>query len=152
MSGSRNRKSSSLPPARPGNKLAVTHGAYTPTLISPQAEALVEHLFSQFEHLKERDRLAVSDYAVAQVQVWRLMAYLEKNSPFDARGRPRPAFDLLRRWLDRTDRARARLGLDPASRMSLGVEESLIYERMLALIVPTDSDTTQAAITRGTEG
>lgn len=97
----------------------------------PDADELVEILFREVPHLRDDDYLAVRDYAICQVRVWRLSAWLDANGDFDRRSRPRPALELLRRWLDRADRARSRLGLDPISRAALRVDESLVMSRVL---------------------
>lgn len=131
------RPSRGSPPApEVGNRRALSHGAYAPGLVDPAAQALADELYARYNHLSERDLFAVLDYAVAQVRVWRLASYLHTNSDFDRRGGLRPAVEALRRWLERAERARARLGLDPAARLSLGVDESLIYERLQAAFAP----------------
>jgi hypothetical protein len=108
----------------------MTHGAYAGSLIEPDASALVDELYARHEHLTERDLFAVRDYALAQARVWRIQVWLDKNSDFDSKGRLRPAVEQQRRWMERAERGRARLGLDPASRLSLGVDEALIMERL----------------------
>ncbi len=123
--------SRSCPPAPPaGNVYAVTHAAFADGIVVPEADKLLEVILAQNPHLTDQDRPAVRDYAIAQTRAWRLAAWLERNGDFDKRSRPRPALEALRRWLERAERARARLGLDPVSRAALGVDQSLVLERV----------------------
>lgn len=139
MSGARRKVSASSPevqrplppPAPPGNLRAATHGAFSDRFVLRDADELVDVLYDAVPHLRDDDYLAVRDYAICQVRVWRLSAWLDANGDFDRRSRPRPALELLRRWLDRADRARSRLGLDPISRAALRVDESLVMSRVL---------------------
>jgi hypothetical protein len=94
------------------------------------ADELVEVLYAEVPHLRDEDYLAVRDLAVSQVKAWRLAAWLDEHGDFDSRNRPRPALELLRRWLDRAERARGRLGLDPVSRAALNVDQSLVMARV----------------------
>jgi len=124
----------SPPPVPRGNLRAVKHGAFAQSLVLPEMDALVEKLMAEFDHLTERDYFAVRGFAICEVKVLRLTAWLEQNGDFDARGRLRPAHHALRHWLARAERGRARLGLDPASRLSLGVEELAILEGIKELL------------------
>jgi hypothetical protein len=96
----------------------------------PAADALAARIVGEVGHLTAADFPAVRDYAIAQLRVWRLAEYLEHHGDFDARGRPRPALELLRRWLERAERARSRVGLDPVSRAALDVDRTLVAERV----------------------
>ena len=86
---------------------------------TPLSSCCIEH----FPHLTDLDSAAVRDYAVTQVGVWRFAAYVERNGQFDGKGHVRPAVEYLRRWLERAERARARLGLDPESRIALDLDQ-----------------------------
>lgn len=121
------------PPAPAGNLRAGTHLAFSARFVIPDADELVEVLYREVPHLRDEDYLAVRDFAISQVRVWRLEAWLAKNGDFDGRGRPRPALELQRRWLDRTERARGRLGLDPVGRATLNVDQSLVLARVREL-------------------
>jgi hypothetical protein len=117
------------PPAPVGNLRAATHAAFSDRIVMPDADLLADAVFAENWHLADQDALAVRDYAIAQVRAWRLAAWLERNGDFDKRGRPRPALEQLRRWLERAERARSRLGLDPLSRAALHVDQSLVLAR-----------------------
>jgi hypothetical protein len=91
--------------------------------VLPEADRLAADVFARYPHLSEADELAVRDYAVAQIRAWRLAAWIESNGELDKRSRVRPALDHLRRWLERAEKARARLGLDPLGRASLAVDQ-----------------------------
>jgi hypothetical protein len=118
------------PPPPQGNRRALRHGAFSSGIMMPDVDAFVDVLYDMFPHLRDSDCFAVRDYAISQVTAWRLAAYLEKNSNFDAKGRPRPAVELLRKALERAERARARLGLDPVSRAALHVDQTLVMRRL----------------------
>lgn len=121
---------SSPPPAPSGNLRAATHAAFSDRIVLPDADRLVEIVFAENQHLADHDYLAVRDFAIAQVRVWRLAAWLERNGDFDKRGRVRPALEQLRRWLERAERARSRLGLDPVSRAALSVDQALVFDQV----------------------
>ncbi len=121
-----------LPPQY-GNLYTLGHGAYSDALVLPESDALAEQALERVPHLSETDRIAVRDWAIAQIRVWRLAAYVEKHGEFDAKGRIRPALDHLRRWMSRAETARSRLGLDPLSRVSLAVDEARFAESLREL-------------------
>lgn len=121
------------PPAPVGNLRAATHRCFSARFLIPDADELVEILYSEVPHLRDEDYLAVRDYAICEARVWRLEAWLAKNGDFDSRGRPRPALELQRRWLERAERARGRLGLDPVSRAALNLDQSLVMARVREL-------------------
>jgi len=112
----------SWPPAEPGNLLALKHGAFSRYVI-PEADELATVVLDSTAHLGDADAAAVRDYAIAQVRAWRLAAWVEQHGVLDARGRISDAAAELRRWLDRAEKARGRLGLDPVSRAALAVDE-----------------------------
>jgi hypothetical protein len=112
---------------------AVTHGTFVDRIVLPDADELVAILYAEIPHLAENDYLAVRDYAIAQIRAWRLASWLEKHGDFDARGRVRPAVEQLRRWLERAEKARSRLGLDPVSRSALQLDQTALHERLRVL-------------------
>jgi hypothetical protein len=118
------------PPTPVGNLYAATHAAFSDRFVLPDADQLSQIVYAHAPHLGENDYLAVRDYSIAQIRCWRIADWLERNGDFDAKNRVRPAVEALRRWLDRAERARARLGLDPASRLALNVDESILVDRM----------------------
>jgi hypothetical protein len=127
----RSPSASPLPPTAPvGNLFAATHAAFSDRFVLPDADRLSEIVYAHAPHLGELDHLAVRDYCIAQIRAWRIADWLERNGDFDAKSRLRPAVEALRHWLDRAERARARLGLDPASRLALNVDESILVDRM----------------------
>jgi hypothetical protein len=104
--------------------------SFSHELVLPDADTLAGRIVEEVGHLTAADFPAVRDYAIAQLRAWHLAEYLEQHGDFDARGRPRPALELLRRWLERAERARARIGLDPVSRAALDVDRTLVAERV----------------------
>ena len=90
----------------------------------PDAQQLADLVFEENRHLSERDRAAVLDYAIAQIRAWRFEVWLDRNGEFDSKGRVRPAVEHSRKWLQRAETARARLGLDPVSYASLNLDRA----------------------------
>jgi hypothetical protein len=107
-----------------GNFHTLAHGANSERLVIPDAEQLADEVFELNRHLADRDRPAVLDYAIAQIRAWRFAHYLERVGDFDSKGRIRPAVEQLRKWLQRAETARARLGLDPVSYASLNLDRA----------------------------
>jgi hypothetical protein len=112
------------PGPQPGNFHTLAHGANSERLVVPDAEQLAEIVFEDNGHLLERDWPAVLDYSIAQIRAWRFAHYLERVGDFDSKGRIRPAVEQLRKWLQRAETARGRLGLDPVSYASLNLDRA----------------------------
>jgi hypothetical protein len=109
-------------PFEPGNLVAQRHGAFS-RFVLDEADELATTIAEHAPHLAYADAPALRDYAVAQARAWRLAAYVEEHGELDDDGAPRPALRALSEWLARAEKARARLGLDPASRAALAVDE-----------------------------
>lgn len=112
------------PGPQPGNFHTLAHGALSERLVIPDAEELTEAIYGLNPYLGDRDRPAVLDYSIAQIRAWRFAHYLERVGDFDSKGRIRPAVEQLRKWLQRAETARARLGLDPVSYASLNLDRA----------------------------
>jgi hypothetical protein len=112
------------PTPQPGNFHTLAHGANSERLVIPDAEQLADMIFEGNGHLCDRDRPAVLDYSIAQIRAWRFAHYLERVGDFDSKGRIRPAVEQLRKWLQRAETARARLGLDPVSYAALNLDRA----------------------------
>jgi hypothetical protein len=113
--------------AKPGNLLAVKHGAYSDRLVLPFAEDLLAELAPAFpDYLQEpKYRPAVLRHVVTLARIARLSAWLEDQAgdgvpEVDGKGRVRGAMDLLERLGRAADREAAALGLTPASAARLG--------------------------------
>lgn len=112
--------------------LQPTHGAHSPTVITPIAEALVDNLMqlvasehSAFSYLAVEPvyQPAIRAWAWAEARVLLLERWLDENGgPIDDDGKIRPAALLLEHVSRRAIRERTRLGLDPKSRMSMAVD------------------------------
>jgi len=89
----------------------------------PEADDLAATIAEHAPHLTAADAPALRDYWIAQARAWRLGAWIEEHGELDETGKPRPALTALREWLHRTEQSRSRLGLDPASRAALAVDE-----------------------------
>ena len=116
------RRGYSWPTATPGNTIALKHGAFSRYALA-EADDLAATVVEYAPHLAEADAPALRDYCIAQARAWRLGAWIEEHGELDETGKPRPALTALREWLHRSEQARSRLGLDPASRASLAVDE-----------------------------
>lgn len=81
--------------AKPGNALAVTHGAYSPAVIEADVPAKIEQLFGQMPWLVDADYEGVKSFAYVCVQEDRLNAHLGPDGAlFTTRGMPRPIYQL----------------------------------------------------------
>lgn len=123
-----------------GNTAAVTHGARSSHLLewaAPAADALAVQMVEEAPHLAPEDRHAVRGWAIAEVIVQHLTTWIEQHGPLDEDGHPRKVLDSLRMWLARAEVARARLGLDPAARVALAVDE-LHARRQAAALADVD--------------
>jgi hypothetical protein len=102
-------------PTGPGNLLALKHGAYSPRIIGPLAEELIERV------LENRPELSVFPFALgawarAETRVALLTLYLDAGEIVDESGEPRER--LLRELRAEERRAaeeRRELGLSPSA-------------------------------------
>lgn len=110
----------SWPPFAPGNRLSMTHGAYSPEVVGQEASAILDEL-SEFmpPWLMLVDQFELAAWATAEGRCRRLRKWLTEHGDLDDGGRPRPANDLLLRWERRAADARKRLGFDPLARAQL---------------------------------
>lgn len=107
--------------AKPGNDLAVTHGAYSNALLAPIAERIAEQILSDDDvaYLRmPRFEQALERYSFSAARVIRLEAWIANMSEADAarsdRGQTSP-LELLRKWKTTADNEAGRLGLDAVS-------------------------------------
>ena len=98
--------------AKPGNKLAVKHGAWSPTIYGPVAAELVAGVLEARPQL-DTYRTAVAAWADVEARCLVLRAYMDEHGMLDPDGGVRPAADLLVKLERQADKARQRLGLDP---------------------------------------
>jgi hypothetical protein len=111
----------SWPPAEPGNKLALKHGAHSPAVYEPIAAELVAAVIDEREDLRPY-RHAVEAWADAEARAALLREHLAKDDVgmLDDDGEPREG---LLKWLihfeRRAEAGRRRLGLDPRSHAEL---------------------------------
>jgi hypothetical protein len=96
----------------PGNRAAVTHGGWSPAVFGPVAIALRDALLQDRPRLAQY-ALAVAAWADIEARCLVLREHLDEHGMLDARGRVRPATELLVKLERRADQARQRLGLDP---------------------------------------
>lgn len=106
----------SWPPFERGNTAALKHGAASPTLIQPLADAFV----AQLQAVATWATLppfagTVESWAWAEGQAHLLRRYLEEHGHLDAEGEERPASRMLDRIEGRLSKLRDQLGLNPAA-------------------------------------
>lgn len=114
--------------AKPGNTIALKHGAYSPRVVLPLAQELVDQVLKQAtdpasatSYLADVTyRPALWDWAVARARVERLHTALVQHG--DCHGcKSCGRWDAeLDRWMTRAASLAQRLGLDPLSRARLG--------------------------------
>ena len=97
--------------AKPGNFLALKHGAWSPRIYEPIAAEIVAGVLAERPQL-DRYRAALVAWADAEARCQTLRDYLAEVGMLDG-GKVRPAMDLLLKLERQADKARQRLGLDP---------------------------------------
>ena len=126
------RRGYSWPPFEPGNRMTLTHGAYSERSWRPLADRLAAHLV-ETAPWSGRDTFAptVAAWARTEAQIQRLMDYLDHHGPLDSEGETRPAATHLARLETTAANLRASLGLDPSSLARLLRDVSAVSEAVL---------------------
>lgn len=104
-------------------QLQPVHGAWSPAAVDPLADRFVQALAHDpaTAYLSAPSFWpAVRRWAIAEARVELARRYLEQHGEFDEEGKPRPAVDMLARFLRVANETSGRLGLDPLSRARLG--------------------------------
>lgn len=110
-------------PAAADNLLALVHGARSRRVVDPVAQELVAEVLDDpsTAYLAERRyTAALRGWSRAEARVLLLVAALERRGLEDAEGNPSPWLTALEKAEGAAERARSRLGLDPASHARLG--------------------------------
>jgi hypothetical protein len=114
------------PPFAPGNKLAVTHGAYSAERTDPIARRYLAEIADDpsLEYLHQpRFHAGLWLWASAMAKVELLSAWVDEQDIEDAADSDRgktSALELLRKWMATAQTWASRLGLDPLSAARLG--------------------------------
>lgn len=114
------------PPFQPGNKLAVTHGAFSPSRTDPIAHGFINELVADpaTAYLGQpRFSAALWHWASAQAKVQLLeewVAGMDIQDAADSERGKTSVLELLRKWIATAQTQAARLGLDPLSAARLG--------------------------------
>lgn len=113
------------PAFEPGNTVALVHGVHSDGAVAPVAEAFLRDLGScQPDYLADRSfAMALNAWAKAEAQLllyetW--MDSLPEDRRYTAVGAQSPAIATWSRMSELAARHRARLGLDPVSRVRIG--------------------------------
>lgn len=113
-------------PFEEGNTAALVHGAYSPAIVDPVAEELLEAVLAEAAtaHLAAPQYApALAAWARAEARIIVLERWLAENADqagvLDAEGELLPAVKLLERVERRAESLRSRLGLDPRSEADL---------------------------------
>jgi hypothetical protein len=109
------------PPFEPGNKVAQTHGAFTPSIVEPLADELRETILTDPDSAYLRSpRFAkrLLSYCQTEARVMRIEAWVGQMSDEEAarsdKGQTSP-LELLRKWKTTAANEANKLGLDPVS-------------------------------------
>ena len=121
---------SQRPPFQAGNRLAVTHGATSPSRVDPIAHGYIAEIVSDptTSYLGQaRFSAALWSWASAQAKVQLLTLWVD-DMPIDVqtysgKGQTSP-LELLRKWMATAQTWASRLGLDPLSAARLGKDVS----------------------------
>lgn len=114
------------PPFAAGNKLAVTHGAYSAARTDPIARRYLAEIADDpsLEYLNQpRFHAGLWLWASAMAKVELLSAWVDDQDIADAADSDRgktSALELLRKWMATAQTWASRLGLDPLSAARLG--------------------------------
>lgn len=107
--------------AKPGNFLALRHGAYSPRKVDPLAKEIEEALLGSGPQFLTDPSYAPALWALArsEARIQLLSEYLEEHGLLEEDGRPRAAVDAVYKFERLASEQRARLGLDPLSRVRI---------------------------------
>lgn len=119
------------PDATPGNTIALKHGAHSPRLVEPRAQAILDEVLPEVTWWRPSDLPAARAWATTEARVqliseWLARAGGEAGGLLDGAGGVRSATVLLVRLEAQAANQRARLGLDPLARFKLGRDASAI--------------------------
>ncbi len=111
----------SWPPFQPGHELSVKHGAFTPRKVDPLAGEIATSLLTTGPAFLSQPeyRWALWGLARIEARIQLITEWLDENGTLDPKGVPRPAGDFLLRFERLATDMRARLGLDPSSRVRI---------------------------------
>lgn len=101
-----------------GAKIALQHGARSPRVYSPLAEALIEATLEQRPDLCRYPDL-VSSWADNEAKAALVRVWLEEHGLFGQGTRPRAAINVLKLFDGAAARDRRELGLTPMSEITL---------------------------------
>jgi hypothetical protein len=114
------------PPFAPGNKLAVTHGAFSATRVDPIAQRIIEEAVSDptTSYLAApKFHAALWKWGVAEARVELISAWVDSLTIEQAANSQRgqtPPLELLRKWMATSLTLARDLGFTPASAARLG--------------------------------
>ncbi|TIH33690.1 hypothetical protein [Subtercola vilae] len=114
------------PPFQPGNKLAVTHGTYSPARVDPLAHEYIAEVIADpaTAYLGQaRFSAALWSWATAQAKVQLLTTWVDGmdiSVSGSAKAGQTSPLELLRKWMATAQTWASRLGLDPLSAARLG--------------------------------
>lgn len=120
IAAERREAAQSWQPFTAGNTAAVTHGANTPELVTPIADALEAELRTVAPWVEgEAFTAEVRSWAWSEAQARLLRAWLDEHGVLDPDGQPRPATTLLRQVESSAAKRRDALGLNPQAMVKL---------------------------------
>ncbi|WP_025157543.1 hypothetical protein [Leifsonia aquatica] len=109
------------PPFEPGNKLAQTHGAFTPSVIEPLAAELRETILTDPDSAylqSPRFAKRLLSYCQTEARVMRIESWVggmtDEEAARSDKGQTSP-LELLRKWKTTAANEANKLGLDPVS-------------------------------------
>ncbi len=117
---------------------AVTHGAYSLTLVSPRVRELYADRLAAHQHLDEaKDGPALARYCTLLARIERVDAWLAEQ-PDDVfsdaeAGTIHGAHERLERWMRMAEAAEHRLALDPYTRSKLGLVQVQAFDLAQAM-------------------
>mgnify|MGYP005813185535 CR=1 FL=1 len=123
------------PPFEKDNTLQLRHGARSPRVVNPLADALVAEAVEASPYLQAPEyEAAVQAWARAEAQAMLLQKWVDDNGLVNRFGKVSDVEQALHRAETRAANARARLGLDPLSRARLGRDVTASQVSVSALL------------------
>jgi hypothetical protein len=118
-------------PTKPGNELAVKHGAFSARLLVERTERIAGELRRILPAGGDCDEPSVRllAFALSRIEATHEWLDAQPHGLFrDAKGTPQPILDRLSTWERQAARLCDRLGLTSAGRLELGVDIAQIHE------------------------
>jgi hypothetical protein len=111
-----------LRPIRPGETLALKHGAYSALKLAPRAEEIADEVREIVPARTEADEPTIRLLALTLAQVEAAAAWVAEWGIVDGKGKPQGILRHLGTMTNTAARLASALGMTPTSRAALGLD------------------------------